>query len=358
MAIVAETRTRFFWQGNGQKGWRWLVAARATVARGWALSYARFLATRLLAVSVDVDGIDQYLAIHGLQPSTPVDGDAVHTKGVRRLADWADNLGIPLTWFVVGRDLDRPDFAAWCAERCRRGDELASHSLDHLYDLTRMSPARRRLQLEESFSRIRALGGGQAVGFRAPGYTVTDALLAELSELGVAYDSSVFPCPWYYGAKATVIGGMRLLGRTSRSILDTPRVLLAPRRPYRIGQPYSRAGRGLLEFPIQVTPLSRLPYIGTSLGMLGPAFARLLSTELRAEPVVNLELHALDALDANDGLGALGAVQRDLRVPYRRKLLALSAAVETLLRRGFGPRRLDEVARAIGGQLAEGVFAG
>ena len=44
------------------------------------------------------------------------------------------------------------------------------------------------------------------MGFRAPGYTITDEVFDVLAELGVAYDSSVFPCPAYWAAKAAAIG--------------------------------------------------------------------------------------------------------------------------------------------------------
>ena len=40
------------------------------------------------------------------------------------------------------------------------------------------------------------------------------------------YDSSVFPCPAYYTAKAAAISLLRMRGRQSRSIIDDPRVAL------------------------------------------------------------------------------------------------------------------------------------
>ena len=105
--------------------------------------------------------------------------------------------------------------------------------------------------------------GESPVGFRAPGYTVSDDLFGVLEDLGVLYDASVFPCPLYYGAKTSKIGMIRLRGRESRSIVDDPRVLSAPTVPYRVGTPYWRRGAGLLELPVQVTRGARLPFIGS-----------------------------------------------------------------------------------------------
>ena len=53
------------------------------------------------------------------------------------------------------------------------------------------------------------------------------------------------------------------------------------------------------------------------------------------EPLVNLELHGIDVLDAADGLEALRPYQRDVRVPLERKLDALRAAIAELREAGY-----------------------
>ena len=123
--------------------------------------------------------------------------------------------------------------------------------------------------MEEGARAIERATGMAPRGFRAPGYTITDEVFSVLAELGVAYDSSVFPCPPYWVAKAAAIGLIALRGRTSRSIVDTPAVLAAPTRPYRVGRPYWRRGEGLVELPVQVTRGLRLPFIGTYVTLPG-----------------------------------------------------------------------------------------
>ena len=174
---------------------------------------------------------------------------------------------------------------------------------------------------------------------------MSDALLATLAEQGYAYDSSVFPCPSYYAAKAAKLLSYRLRRRRSSAVLDTPAVLAAPTRPYRVGRPYWTRGHGLAELPIQVTPGARLPFIGTTLALAGPDGARLLCRSLLLEPLVNLELHGLDALGAGDGLEVLAKHQPDLRIAAARKLEAFSAAASLLRRAGYSFVRLDEAAR-------------
>ncbi len=298
---------------------------------------------KLLCLSIDVDGIEHYRAIHGLAPSSSVDDPrAVHRQGVRRLAALADSEGFQLTWFVIGRDLEEPTFAAFCRARAERGDELGNHTLDHRYDLTRLGRAELRAQVALSAARISQCTGTPCVGFRAPGYTLSGELLEELVEQGTLYDSSSFPCPAYWLAKLGVMAKMQIMGRRSRSILDHPRVLFGPRRPHQL-----MSGR-LLELPIQVTPYLRLPYIGTSLMLAGAGVARTLTKSLLEEPYVNLELHGLDGLCERDGLRELGRFQPDLRLAADQKLKRLAAVLRQFREAGFVIVTLAEAARRLG----------
>ena len=302
---------------------------------------------KLASVSIDLDEIHHYHAIHGLADA-PSGANLVYDVAVPRAKDWARSLGVPLTWFAVGRDLERRENAEALKKLAAGGDEIGNHSQSHAYDLSCRGPTDIRREIDEGARAIERVSGERPKGFRAPGYTVSDELFVALSELGVAYDSSVFPCPPYYAAKAAKLFSMRLRGRTSESVLDTPSVLRAPSRPYRVGKPYWKSGDGVLELPIQVTPGARLPFIGTALVLAGADGARLLTRTVLGETFVNLELHGIDFLGVEDGLGALGAHQPDAKLSLTRKLTALTATVELLREKGASFARLGEAADAFG----------
>lgn len=300
--------------------------------------------TRLCAVSVDLDEIPNYFAIHGLAKPTGASAHAVYDVALDRLGAFSRRMHAPLTLFTIGADLDRAEAAGRLRDLAQAGHEIANHTLDHRYDLTRLPRDEMKRQVEASANVIQAATGQRPVGFRAPGYTVTDALFDVLDEVGVAYGSSVFPCPPYYLAKAVRLAKMQLLGKTSRSILDAPLVLRAPTRPYRVGRPYWKKGRGVLELPIQVTRGPRLPFIGTTLTLAGPTMARWLTRLVVGEPLVNLELHGMDVLDADDGLATLRGHQPDVTVPHEKKLEALAAVVDVLRDAGYRFVRLKDAA--------------
>ncbi|HEX6764095.1 MAG TPA: polysaccharide deacetylase family protein [Polyangiaceae bacterium] len=301
---------------------------------------------KIASVSIDLDELHHYHAIHGLAGPSP--GHAVYDVAVPRAAEWARSLDIPLTWFAVGRDLERTESAATLKRLADGGHEIENHSHSHAYDLSCRAPSELRREIDEGASAIERAVGKRPSGFRAPGYTVSDELFAALTELGVGYDSSVFPSPPYYAAKAAKLFSMRLRGRASQAVLDTPSVLRAPSRPYRVGKPYWRSGDGMLELPIQVTPGARLPFIGTALVLAGADGARLLTRTVLGETFVNLELHGIDFLGADDDLGALASHQPDAKLPLSRKLAALTATVELLREKGATFTLLAEAAEAFG----------
>jgi len=316
---------------------------------------------RLCAVSVDLDEIPCYAAIHGLDLGTDLAlsdqaQQAVYRKALPRLLALFDRLGVRATFFAVGRDLAHEHAAAALRALVAQGHEVGNHSFGHRYDLTRLSAVEMREQVSRGIEAIERSVGVRPSGFRAPGYTLTDALANTLLDLGVRYDSSVFPCPAYYAPKIAAITGYRLRGRPTHSVVDHPRVLTSPADPYSMGHTYTRRAtardsgghRRLIELPIGVTrdATGRLPFIGTSLIMAGPSGAQLLCRLIEGRELINLELHGIDAADAAlDGLMGLRRAQWDLRKPAQAKLSIIEATLTRLARAGYRFITLDEAAQ-------------
>lgn len=281
---------------------------------------------RRVALGIDLDALDLYAGIHGLE-SCVDDRARALVPGVAatRFGELCDTLGISGTLFVVGQDLANGYGVEEIAALARAGHEIASHSYAHDYGLSRLDDTLIDDDLRLAEEAVEKTCGIRPRGFRAPGYTLSDTLLSVIARRGYLYDSSLLPSPGYYAAKAAVIAWMALRGRSSRSILGPPGQLLRGRAPH-------RGAHGVVELPVATLPGLRLPYIGTLLSMLPEAAGTLLGLTLAKDPLVVVELHGVDLLDASDGIApAIVAKQRDLAIPAAEKTRRIENALRNLL---------------------------
>lgn len=303
-------------------------------------------APRRCAISIDLDGLPCYYRIHGLGEPPEELEHVILERALPRAAALFAARGISVTWFVVGRDADpdagvdprdraaRAANAARLGELAARGDELGNHSYAHPYALARLSAAEVAAELAGCDRVLRQISGGAPRGFRAPGYDLSPAMLDWLASRGYRYDSSVFPAPGYYAAKAAVMAVLALTGRPSGAVLTNPRALAAPPVPYRPDQtrPWRRGQASVVELPVAVTPWLRVPAIGTAL-LLAPRPVRdHLARAMERRSFWNFELHGIDFADAEkDGIpGELVDRQPDLRLPIERKLARLARLLDRL----------------------------
>jgi len=270
-------------------------------------------------VSVDLDTVDTHLAGYGVacEPC-----DRVYRTAVPRLLEMLDRLRLRATLFVVARDAAAE--AELCREAVRRGHEIASHSLTHPLPFSRLATAALRRELVESRTRLEDALGTPVVGFRAPGWDVSPATLAAVAEAGYAYDASVFPSP------ALAAGALlrKLLARGTVSDVAAGTALgmaTAVRRPHWTG-PFGT----LLEFPVAVSPVMRVPLLHT-LWYLSPALVRRTLARLRrAGTPLSYQFHAADLLGlAEDGVDPRLSRHPGMHLPLARKV----ALVEHVLGR-------------------------
>lgn len=279
---------------------------------------------RALVLSIDLDGPEQYAAIHGL-PSTTAPPDLMYQAPLRRFVELCQALGGPGTIFAIGRDLER-EGAESLAALAGAGFEIADHSYAHDYRLTLQSPSDILADLRRSREVFARVVGAEPSGFRAPGHHLSPALLDALEVLGYRYSSSVLPSPAYFLVKLSVLTVLWLTSRSSRAILGSPALALAPRHPYRPARdPYRRGRRALLELPIAVATAARLPVTGACLVLAPALLRRAMLRSLGDQAVVVVNLHAMDLVEPeSDGLPvALRRRQPELRIPLdeRRRIL-------------------------------------
>ncbi len=302
--------------------------------------------SKIAAVSVDVDALRCYHAIHGLGHHS-LAMDPVYHHALPRLLELFDQLRVAGTIFVIGQDLVHASNRRILREVADR-HELASHSMTHPYNLFRLPAAQMREELRRSRALLEDLTGAGIYGFRSPGYGISTRLMHAIEEEGYLYDSSILPSPAYQAAKLGVMLGMHLVGRTSQSAVHAMRTTLGPTQPYRMDSSVWRRGSGLLQLPIGVTPRARLPFTGTSLALAGERGARWLTHAMLKARFVHLELHALDLLDAqDDGISYLIKHQPELRCPLTTRRRIFANVIETLRDAGYQILPLRDAAQTL-----------
>jgi hypothetical protein len=307
----------------------------------------------IFSVSVDLDGLGCYAAIHGLDAGALSERElqAVPVAAVSRLCELFSSLRLRATFFAIGGELGIPGSGRALRAAADAGHEVGSHSHAHDYALSRRPAAGIDADLERAERAILEAVGKAPRGFRAPGYTLSPALLEAVRARGYLYDSSLLPSPPYYAAKAAAMALHALRGRRSRSILGGAGQLFSRRAPHWRG--------GLRELPIATLPVLRAPVIGTVVLAAGERIANGLARAAGAGGHLNLELHGIDALDASDANAGLAAHQPGLRLAAPEKLRRLRALLDSLRARAEAltleesalrllPRAASRVPRAAG----------
>ena len=281
---------------------------------------------RALCLTLDMDGPHEYAALHGLGVAA-AGSDVMYRGPLQRFINLCQRLNAVGTIFAVGRDA----YGA-AAARLRAvvadGFEVANHSQWHRYDLSRAPLRAIVADLALAQDALQQATGIAPCGFRAPGYGMSRALREGLQATGMRYDASILPSPPYYALKALVLALYAAQGRASCAQLGPAWHTLLPRRPFRM-----RPGH-LLELPVCVATPLRLPLTGALCGMLPRAVLAPLVRSLRRQPVVTLNMHALDFADLQaDGLPRSWAPrQPELRRPVSLRLARLQYVIETLAR--------------------------
>jgi polysaccharide deacetylase family protein (PEP-CTERM system associated) len=140
----------------------------------------------------------------------------------RWLLDELGRHGIRATFFVVGQ-VARDDPALIRAIH-RDGHELAIHSWGHRR-VHHHTPASFRADVRQCRDELEQVSGAPVVGYRAPTFSIvrqTAWALDELAELGLTYDSSIYPV-WHdrYGVPRAPRGPF-LAGGERHAILEVP----------------------------------------------------------------------------------------------------------------------------------------
>lgn len=175
--------------------------------------------------------------------------------------------GIKLTAFVTGYILDR-GFPV--LERLKNiGCRFETHTYSH----TLRAPLQNRIKdIQDGIEAYKRYFGEMPRGYRAPQGIISKPEIQSLADAGILYSSSVFPA--------------YLPGRYNN-------LRLPP-------HPFIHKEAGLLELPLSVIPMIRLPITASHVNMLGSSLYRALMAIIGCPGLLNICMHLYDfaAVDA------------------------------------------------------------
>lgn len=211
----------------------------------------------IASLSMDLDNKWAYLRAAGNQQWQQ--SSSYLPTVIPRVVEMLGELALPLTVFLVGRDLDCDrDRAAIAGFESLSQWEPANHSMNHLPWMHTMQPDEIAEEIESTGTRVAEATGRTPFGFRGPGFSCPEEVLRVLVRNDYQYDASIFPTSIAPLARAVFLMKTELRGEDRQKAKQLYGGFSSLRNPNR---PFLRNvdGNELWEVPVTVMPLLRTP---------------------------------------------------------------------------------------------------
>ncbi len=256
----------------------------------------------LAGLSLDLDNEWSYLKAHG--DAIWKDYPSYLPVVIPRILSLLAEFNIKITFFIVGKDAEFEKNREVLSMIAKAGHDIGNHSQNH-ESWMRESVSER--EIEEAEKLLEQATGIRPIGYRGPGYSMSNETLKVLARRGYKYDTSTLPT--FMGPLARAYYFMNTsLSRQQKeergTLFGTFHDGLRPLKPYI----WEIDALRLFEIPVTTIPLFRMPfhfsyvlYVSTFSPFLARLYWRSALRACRAagvEPV--LLLHSLDFLGSDD----------------------------------------------------------
>jgi len=251
---------------------------------------------KVCSVTVDVDCLRSNFKGFGLQKNSYSFRE--FEIGIENLLAFFSRFNIRATFFFVAQDLEIKANANLIKYVTAKGHEIASHSYSHPQGFRLLSEREKTYELRRSKEILENVSGQSVIGFRAPGWNISDDTLPILRKLGFTYDSSVFPTSISILLKTLHYYAMRKRDLSTRTTLGEFYYLLSSSYPYHTDE--KRLGKkgdsDFVEFPVQVAGFFRLPFFAT-FHLAYPSFIEMGYKDIKNRNTFNYQMHMSDFVD-------------------------------------------------------------
>ena len=200
------------------------------------------------------------------------ENDIIIEKSIPRILKLLNSYNIKSTFFVLGPDVENQ--TELYKKIIKEGHEIGNHTYSHFHDLKKGQTRKIKEEIKKSHDIIQDKLKVTPIGFRAPNYSFSKKLIPLLKKAGYIYDSSIVPTfiPYYYP--------FHWLFKSTK-----PNKLYTTKNNQRFS---------LLEIPISVSPLTKIPMTGTFVKLLGERWLEWNTKLLKKTGFININFHARD----------------------------------------------------------------
>lgn len=292
------------------------------------------------AISCDVDTLSSIYKGYGCRRPGGYDFSEL-AMGLENFSRFLEPYGIRATLFMVGNDFLPEKNRSAIRQMAREGHEIANHSRSHIQGFRFLSIEEKEVEIAGMEDICQEVTGIRPVGFRSPGWNISDDTLPLLEKRGYRYDSSIFPTSMAPLLKLFHWYSMRNRPGRDRTTLGHWKYMFAPSVPYQMekGSLIRKGETGFFEFPVTVTPGLRIPFFATFLLSTGLGLFRLCYGMLKARRrPIQFQFHLSDFVNYShpslrDQIPRRGAgfyVPQALEVSLQEKISMFRSALETI----------------------------
>jgi hypothetical protein len=212
----------------------------------------------LAAISLDLDNQWSYMKIHGDEGWDKY--PSYFSVFVPHVLDILDELGLDITFFIVGKDAEPEENRKYLRMITDRGHSVGNHSYNHESWLQSYSKEQIEKEIIDAEEAIINATGQKPVGFRGPGFSWSMDLLNVLEKRDYKYDASTLPT--YLGPLARKYYFMK--SDLSKEEKKARKELFGKfSEGFRKLKPYYHDlgdGKRLAEIPVTTMPLFKIPF--------------------------------------------------------------------------------------------------
>lgn len=283
----------------------------------------------MIYLHVDVDNLWIYEQEFGIYIHK--DREFIYSASLPVLLEMLKKTRSKATFMIIGQDLRLPACQVFCRKAIADGHEIANHTWTHPISFNTLSYEQKKQQIVKTHQQIIRVCGRAPVGFRGPGYYQDREIVTILQKFNYKYDASVLPgvSQFLMSMYAYIRGG----GNRHKAFGKLQNIL-SQEQPYTVK--CLNPKKTLLELPISVLPILRLPIHTTFAYFFGSGYRQLILYYLKSKPKYMLYLlHAIDFVNLEQPYRNHPVIP--LRYTFSQRLSFIQDILNVLVQINDGP---------------------